>query len=225
MSPWREASGRVFAAVTHLHIRQLRVVGAVRFARFRRIVAEPEGARAGLAERPAAGDNTAIWPRRRRCHTNGGRHGDRPRRQDRHVGHRRCTACGSDQPRYWTTAAGSGRPPGAGRTASALLRRSHRGGSAMVAPANPADAPCRPPHFSKHPTAGLSRRSTAPHPKASAAGQSSLRPTPSRGSPDGATTRYGKPLGAGVNNSLPASHKNLWKTDCLPQPLGVSALI
>ena len=99
MSPWREASGRVFAAVTHLHIRQLRVVGAVRFARFRRIVAEPEGARAGLAERPAAGDNTAIWPRRRRCHTNGGRHGDRPRRQDRHVGHRRCTACGSDQPR------------------------------------------------------------------------------------------------------------------------------
>ena len=88
----------------------------------------------------------------------------------------------------------------------------------MVAPADPADAPCRPPHFSKHPTAGLSRRSTAPHPKASASGRSSLRPTPSRGSPDGATTRYGKPLEAGVNNSLPASHKNLWKTG-YPTPI------
>ena len=89
-------SGGVFATVTHLHVGQLRVVRAVWFTWFRGVVAEPETPRAWLAERPAAGDDAAIRTRRRRRHPGWRRHRDRPRRQDRHVRHRRPTAGSND---------------------------------------------------------------------------------------------------------------------------------
>jgi hypothetical protein len=83
---------------------------------------------------------------------------------------------------------------------------------AKVALANRADAPCPQRHFSRRPAAGQSRRSSVLRPTTYAAGKSFLRPTPSRGPPDGATTRYGKQTSAFVNTSLLVNHKNLWKT-------------
>jgi hypothetical protein len=100
-SPWRraidrpdrrEASGRVFAAVTHLDVGQLRVVCAIGLSRFRSLVTEPETPRAGLTEGPAAGNDAAIRTRRRWCHADRWRHRDWPGRQERHVRHRRPTA-------------------------------------------------------------------------------------------------------------------------------------
>jgi hypothetical protein len=57
----------VFATIAHLHVRQFRVLGTVWLTRFRCIIAEPEAPGARFADRPAAGDDTAVRPRRWRC--------------------------------------------------------------------------------------------------------------------------------------------------------------
>jgi hypothetical protein len=58
-------SGGVLATVAHLHIGQLGMLVAVWLAWHRLGVAEPEAPGARLADRPAAGDDTPVWPWRR----------------------------------------------------------------------------------------------------------------------------------------------------------------
>jgi hypothetical protein len=114
--------------------------------------------------------------------------------------------------RYWTVAATWARPPAVAWIAEAYCCRIHRAEWATAALADPADAPCRQRHFLTRPAAGQSRPWRGLHPTMREAGRSFLRPTPSRGSPDGATTRYGKQTSAAVNTLLSVNHKNLWKT-------------
>src|SRR5689334_22135986 len=88
----------------------------------------------------------------------------------------------------------------------------HPDGWVKAAPADPGDAPCRPRRSSTLRGADQFQRWTAPRPTVLASERSSLRPTPSRGSPDGATTRYGIPVERAVNRTMHQDHKNLWKT-------------
>ena len=159
----------VLAAIAHLHVGQLGVLRAVRLAWLRRIIAEAEAPRARLADRPAAGDDTAIGAWRRR---NGPRRGCRRRRLRRshrcHAWHHRLSRALPPSRGCWKAAAESVPRPDAARTVAARLSRSHHGEWATDVPADRAGAPCPRLHFSKRRAAGRSRRWTDPHPTASA---------------------------------------------------------
>src|SRR5689334_5885181 len=114
--------------------------------------------------------------------------------------------------RCWKAVAALGRRRGVGHCVGVLRHPNHPDGLVKAAPAGPGDAPCPPRRSWTLPGAGRFPRWTAPRPTTPASERSFPRPTPSRGSPDGATTRYGILVKAAVNRTMPKGHKNLWKT-------------
>jgi hypothetical protein len=228
--------GRIFPPVAYLHVGEFGVILAVRLAGFRTVVAESEGLSTGLADRPAAGNDTAIRARRdglrarRRDRNqarqynpwlNGRRRRHRHRRDDHTARHHDRRAACARQRRQ-------GRPLHAPRCRSAFGRgfaafpANGRGSGSEVETMGLADD--RVLGNAQAP-ANFGGRMTL-RPKLPETADDVLVPLHLVGPPPGSTTRYGIDPAVGVNSESESEYKKLWTTfgwTTRPRGSGLSA--